>query len=159
MRVILKISLLIVLLAGMVACKKSKDFTEDESTPTGIGYTPVSANTLQDVTANPLINLSVSSATATVYPAKSSFATELTFFSQSPIKETTISQTVAGTKSLVKTYAYAAAYSKSKSLDTLLVPYTIPDSVTVSGTVIRLDYQITNVNTLNIIRTVYVKVK
>jgi hypothetical protein len=158
MRVILKISLLIALLAGMVACKKSKDFTEDESTPTGIGYTPVSANSLQDVTVNPLITLGTTSGSASLYTAGSSFKTELTFFSQSPIKETTLSATVgAGTKTLVTTIPYSPAYSKNKSLDTLLVPYTLP-TVAV-GTVIKLEYQITNVNTLNIIRTVYVKVK
>ena len=158
MRAIIKISLLLVIIAGIAACKKSKDFTEDESTPTGVGYAPVSANPLQDVTAVPLKTLSTSSGTATVYPAGSTFKTELTFFSQSPIKETTLSATVgAGTKTVVSTIPYAAAFSANKSLDTLLVPYTVPTAT--SGTVIRLDYQITNVNTLNIVRTVYVKVQ
>ena len=79
------------------------------------------------------------------------------FPSQSPVKETTLSQTISGTKTLVTTVPYAAAFSKNKDMDTLLVPYTLPSVA--SGTVIRLDYQITNVNTLNIVRTVYVKVK
>jgi hypothetical protein len=76
---------------------------------------------------------------------------------QSPIKETTLSQTIGGTKTLVTTIPYAPAHSKNKDLDTLLVPYTLPAAA--SGTVIRLDYQITNVDTLNIVRTVYVKVQ
>jgi len=158
MRVIIKISLLLALVTGMNACEKSKDFTNDNSTPTSVGFAPVSANSLQDVTANPLKTLSVSASSATVYPAGSSFKTELTFFSQSPIKETTLSQTVgATTKTLVTTIAYTPAYSAAKSLDTLLFPYTVPAAA--SGTVIRLDYQITNVNTLNIVRTVYIKVQ
>jgi len=151
------ISLLLAILTGMAACKKSKDFTQDNTTPTGVGYTVVSANPLQDVTANPIKTLGTSSGSATAYPAGSSFKTELTFFSQSPIKETTLSATISGTKTLVTTIPYAPAYSKAKSLDTLLVPYTLPSAT--SGTVIRLDYQITNVNTLNTVRTVYVKVQ
>lgn len=138
-------------------CKKSKDLTADNSNPTGVGYAPVSANPLQDITATPIKALSTSSSSATVYPAGSTFKTELTFFSQSPVKETTLSQTITGTKTLVTTIPYAPAFSKNKDLDTLLVPYTLPTAT--SGTVIRLDYQITNVNTLNIVRTVYVKVQ
>ena len=66
-----------------------------------------------------------------------------------------LSQFISGTKSMVTTIPYALAFSKNKDLDTLLVPYTIP--AVDSGTLIRLDYQITNVNSLNVIRTVYVK--
>ena len=157
MKAILKISLLLTIITGVVACTKSKDLTQDNTKPTGVGYAPVSANPLQDVTAIPIKTLATTTGSAAAYAAGSMFKTELTFFSQSPIKETTLSATIAGTKTLVTTIPYAPAYSKNKSLDTLLVTYTVPTAT--SGTVIRLDYQIMNVNTLNIVRTVYVKVQ
>lgn len=137
------------------ACKKDLNFNRDNTTPTGVGYAPVSANPIQDITVNPPKSLATTSGSATAYAAGASFKVELTFFSQSPVKETTLSQTIAGTKTDVTTIPYAPAFSKNKDLDTLLVPYTIP--AVASGTVIRLDYQITNVNTLKIVRTVYVK--
>jgi len=157
MRTIYKVLFVVVVTVGGSACTKSKDFTPDNSTPTGVGYTPVSANPLQDVTLTPPKALGTTTTSATVYPAGSTFKTELTFFSQSPVKETTLSQTMAGTKTLVTTIPYAPAFSQNKRLDTLLMPYTLPSAA--SGTVIRLDYQITNVNALNIVRTVYVKVQ
>jgi|GEM_PF-641431 len=161
MRIYIRATLILAIIAGMAACKKSKDFTRDESTPTGVGYAPVSANTLQDVTSNPIKTLATTPGSAGVnpYPAGSTFKTELTYFSQSRVKETTLSQTIGtGTKTLVSTTAYDSAYSVAKSLDTLLVPYTVPLTAG-SGTVIRLDYQITNDNALNVIRTVYIKVQ
>jgi len=157
MNAIVKITLALVIITGAVACTKSKDFNKDNTTPTGVGYVPVSANPLQDVTATPVKTLATTSGSATIYPAGSTFKTELTFFSQSPIKETTLSTTISGTKTLAATIPYAPAFSKNKSLDTLLVPFTVP--ALASGTVIRLDYQITNINTLFIVRTVYVKVQ
>jgi len=157
MRTIYKVLLVVVVTVGGLACKKSKDLTVDNSTPTGVGYAPVSANPLQDITLTPPKALGTTTSSATVYPAGGTFKTELTFFSQSTIKETTLSQTIAGAKTVVTTIPYAPAFSKNKDLDTLLVPYTMPAAA--SGTVIRLDYQITNVNTLNIVRTVYVKVQ
>lgn len=157
MRTIYKVLLVAAVAVCGLYCKKSKDLTADNSNPTGVGYAPVSANPIQDITVTPPKALSTSSSSPTVYPAGSTFKTELTFFSQSPVKETTLSQTMAGAKTLVTTIPYAPAFSKNKDLDTLLVPYTLPAAA--SGTVIRLDYQITNVNTLSIVRTVYVKVK
>ena len=157
MRTTYKIFLALAIVMGVAACKKSEDFTKDNSTPTGVGYTPVSANPLQDITLTPPKALGTTTSSATAYPAGGTFKTELTFFSQSPVKETTLSATIAGTKTLVTTIPYAPAFSKNKDLDTLLVPYTLPAAA--SGTVIRLDFQITNVNTLNIVRTVYVKVQ
>ena len=157
MNAIIRITLTLAIITGIVACTKSKDFTQDNTNPTGAGYVPVSANPLQDVTATPIKTLATTSGSATIYPAGSTFKTELTFFSQTPVKETTLSTTISGTKSLVATIPYTPAYSKNKSLDTLLVPFIVPTLA--SGTVIRLDYQITNVNALFIVRTVYVKVQ
>ena len=50
------------------------------------------------------------------------------------------------------------AFSNSKRLDTLLVSYTIPTEPA-SNTVIRLDYEIKNQNSLSATRTAYVKVQ
>ena len=155
MKNIIKISCVLTVLFIAAACKKDLDFNRDNTTPTGVGYAPVSANPIQDITVNPPKSLATTSGSATAYTAGATFKVELTFFSQSPVKETTLSQTIAGTKTLVTTIPYAAAFSKNKDSDTLLVPYTIP--AVAGGTVIRLDYQITNVNALNVIRTVYVK--
>jgi len=155
MKNIFTISLSVAVVLIAAACKKDLDFNRDNTTPTGVGYAPVSANPIQDVTATPVKSLGTTSGSATPYAAGASFKVELTFFSQSPVKETTLSQTIAGTKTGVTTIPYAPAFSKNKDLDTLLVPYTMP--ALTSGTVIRLDYQITNVNTLKVVRTVYVK--
>jgi hypothetical protein len=155
MKNILSITGVLTVLIMVAACKKDMDFNRDNTTPTGVGYAPVSANPIQDITMNPPKALSTSSGAATAYAAGATFKVELTFFSQSPVKETMLSQTIAGTKTAVATIPYAPAFSKNKDSDTLLVPYTIP--AVASGTVIRLDYQITNVNSLNIVRTVYVK--
>lgn len=145
--------------AAFLACNKDEhDFLRDNTTTTSAGYIPISNNTLQDVTANPVRNLGTSSGTATVYPAGATFRTELTFFSQTPVKEINLYNTIgAGARTLVNSYPYAPAFSAAKRLDTLLVPYTVPTAA--SGTVIKLDYEIKNVNALSATRTVYVKVQ
>src|SRR5215831_17580693 len=106
----------------LIACnKKSQDFLRDNTTPTGVGYAPISNNTLQDVTANPLVNLGSSSSSANAYAKGATFKTELTYFSQSPIKEINLYNTVGtGARTLVNTWPYAPAFSQSKRLDTLL---------------------------------------
>jgi len=140
------------------SCEDKKDFIADNTTPTGVGSVPISNNTLQDVTANPLITLGTTTTGATAYTAGSTFKTELTYFSESPIKQIDLYSTVGtGARSLVTSIPYAPAFSNSKRLDTLLVPYTVPTAAV--GTVIKLEYQILNVNTLNVIRTAYVKLK
>jgi hypothetical protein len=141
-----------------VACDDKQNFIRDNVNPTEVGSIPVSANTLQDVTANPLKTLGTTTAGATVYPAGASFKTELTYFSESPIKEINLFTTVGtGTRTLTTTIPYTPAFSASKRLDTLLVPYTVPAATT--GTVVKLEYQILNVNTLNVIRTAYIKLQ
>jgi hypothetical protein len=142
-----------------VACDKNNDFLEQNTTATGVGYAPVSNNTLQDVTANPVKNLGTTTSSATVYPAGANFKTELTFFSQSPVKEINLYNTIgSGARTLVGTWPYAPAFSNAKRLDTLLVPYTVPTAT--SGTVIKLEYEIKNVNALSVVRgPVYIKVQ
>lgn len=153
------IASLFLTLVSLVACNKEEhDFLRDNTTATGVGYVPVSNNTLQDVSANPVRNLGTTTGGATTYAAGATFRTELTFFSQSPVKEINLYNTVGtGARTLVNSYPYASAFSAAKRLDTLLVPYTIPAAA--SGTVIRLDYEIRNVNTLSTTRTAYVRVQ
>lgn len=142
----------------LFACSDKNDFLADNTNTTGVGSIPVSNNTLQDVTASPIKNLGTSSGSATAYPAGSTFKTELTYFSQSPVKEINFYATVgAGTKTLVSNFPYSPAFSTNKRLDTLLVPYTLPAGS--AGTVIKLEYQILNENTLSINRTAYVKIQ
>jgi hypothetical protein len=142
----------------LAACDKSQDFLRDNTTPTGVGFAPTSNNTLQDVTANPIKTLGTTSSTATAYAAGASFKTELTFFSQSPIKEINLYNTIGtGTRTLVTTSPYVSAFSQSKRLDTLLVQYSVPAATV--GTVVKLDYEILNQNALKTTRTAYVKVQ
>ena len=142
----------------MAACEKSKDFVADNTTPTATGYRPVSTNTLQDLSGSTRRNLGTTAAAATTFPAGATFNTELQFFSESPVKEINLYNTIgAGSKTKVATYPYKSAFSESKRADTLLVPYTMPTAA--SGTTIRLDYEIVNVNTLSLTRTAYVKVQ
>lgn len=142
---------------GFAACEKSQDFHRDTVSATGVGYAPVSNNTLTDYNASPIRNLGTSSAGASSYAASTNLNVELTFFSQSPVKETNFYNTIgSGVKTLVATYPYASAFSVKKGVDTLMVPYTIPPSAA-AGTVIRLDYEVVNQNNLKVTRTAYVK--
>jgi hypothetical protein len=148
---------LLLLSAGFASCDKSQDFLRDNTTATGVGYAPVSNNAVLDYTFTPPRSIATSSTSATSYPAGSTIKAELTFFSQSPIKETLLYNTIgAGTKTLIATIPYSPAFSALKGVDTLLVPYTVPASAAVN-TVIRLDFEIINTNALKVIRTVYVK--
>lgn len=144
-------------LTAMAACEKSKyDFVRDNSSPTGIGYAPVSSNGLLDMATQK--TLATSRTDATAYDAGASFTTELQFFSESAIKEINLYNTVgAGAREKFSTSPYQKAFSQTKRLDTLLVPYTLPAGT--SGTVIKLDYEILNQNNLNVIRTIFVKLK
>lgn len=146
----------------IVSCEKSKDFIADNTTETGKGYRPVCGNTLQYMNSftKRSISIGTSSSGATAFPADTTFHTELQFFSQSPIKQFELYNTVGSTaRTLVGTWPYKAAFSETKRIDTLLVPYTMPSVA--SGTVIKLEYDIVNENGLKLLapRTVYVKVK
>jgi len=149
--IIFFILLLLSMAAGLGACKKSTNFIADESTHSG-GYLPVSTNALIDMADNVAIN-------NRSYAAGATFKTELQFFSVDPVKEINLYETIGATaKNKVATYPYASAYSAIKKLDTLLVPYMVGAALT-SGTSIKLEYEIMNVNTKNIIRAVTIKVK
>lgn len=138
------------------ACKKEHDFLRDNTNPTGVGYAPVSTNSLADVTNSR--TLATTAASATVYAAGVSFNTELQYISESPVKEINQYNTVgAGTRTKTGTWPYAKAFSQVKKVDTMLVPYTVPAAPT--GTVIKLEYEILNQNNLNVLRTVYLKLQ
>ena len=135
------------------ACKKSQDINRDYAIPTGMGSYPVSSNALVDLSTNKTLgtdNLS----------GGYLFNTELQYFSQDPVKEINLYSTVGttGARTKVSTIPYAAAYSNMKKLDTLLIPYTIPTALAVD-TKIKLEYEIVNQNTLNLIRTYTVTTK
>lgn len=145
------------LLGLLVACDKDKlDFNRDNVNPSGVGYYPVSTNGLVDLPSKK--TLATSAGSATVFAAGYEVKAELQYFSESPVKEINLFNTVgAGTRTKVGTWPYAKAYSTAKKLDTLLVPYSIP--AVASNTVVKLEYEILNQNALNVIRTVYVKVQ
>lgn len=147
--------LVLTTMAVVVSCKKSTDFIADESTKSG-GYLPVSTNALLDVNNNTTIG---TTATSTKYAPGGVVKTELQYFSVDPVKEINLYETVgAGTRNKVgASIPYASAYSAIKKLDTLLVPYTVPAG-TASGTTIKLDYEIMNVNTKSTVRTASFKV-
>jgi hypothetical protein len=149
--------MLLLITCSFFACDKSQDFLRDNTTPTGLGYAPISNNAVLDYTFTPPRTISTTSGGATSYAAGSNIKAELTFFSKSEIKETQFYNTIgSGTKTLVATIPYAPAFSALKGLDTLIVPYTVPASAAVN-TVIRLDFEVINVNGLKVVRTVYVR--
>jgi hypothetical protein len=139
-------------LVGFVSCAKNDDFVAENTTPTGVGYYPISVNTLVDMATNANIN-------AARYAPGAMFRTELQFISQSPIKEINVYATVgAGAKTKISTIPYAPAYSVAKGTDTLLIPYTIPLGLT-AGTSIKLDLEILNQNTLSVTRSATIQVR
>lgn len=145
---------LIIVLSAVVllACTKEKDFVEDNSNPTGVGYRPVSTNTLYDVgrAGNPALNNGI-------YAVGATAKTELQFFSESPIQEINLYSTVSAMRTLVQTIPYAPAFSNYKASDTLLVSYVVP--ALASGTSIKLEYEIKNQNTLTLTKTATIKVQ
>ncbi|WEK36657.1 MAG: hypothetical protein P0Y53_04010 [Candidatus Pseudobacter hemicellulosilyticus] len=142
----------------LLACdKEEQDFIRDNTEPTGVGYYPVSTNSLLDLNKTPVAALATSTSSATAYAAGATIKTELQFFSEGPVKEINQYNTIGGTRTKTGTWPYAKAYSSFKKLDTLLVPYVMPTGT--AGTVIKLEYEILNENSLNVIRTVYVKLQ
>ncbi len=136
----------------MAACTKTQDINRDYAIPTGKGAYPVSTNTLLDMSNNKTLG-------ADSLAGGYSFKTELQYFSQDPVKEINLYSTVGtGARMPVSTTPYAAAYSNTKKLDTLLVSYTVASGLA-KGTAIKLDYEILNLNGLNLIRTVTVRSK
>ena len=134
----------------VTACEKPQDVNRDYAIPTGKGSYPVSTNALVDLSTNK--NLGTVN-----FSGGYAFNTELQYFSQEPVKEINLYSTIGtGARTKISTIPYAPAYSNIKKLDTLLIPYTVPAGQA-SGTSIKLEYEIVNQNTLNLIRTVTVK--
>jgi hypothetical protein len=149
------------LLAGFVfsSCDKSNDYHEQNAVATGLGSIPISNNALADFNTTPPRTLSTSSAvtSATGFAGNANINVELTYFSASPIQKIDFYTTVGtGAKTLVSSTPYAASFSAIKGVDTLMIPYNVPSSAVVN-TVIRLDYEVVNVNALKVIRTAYIK--
>ncbi|MEJ7737874.1 MAG: hypothetical protein WKF97_10645 [Chitinophagaceae bacterium] len=136
----------------LFACTKNDEFINENVTNTGVGYYPLSANTLVDMATNSNINNATYSTGAT-------FRTEIQFISQSPVKEINLYATVGtGMRTKQSTYPYAPAYSATKGTDTLLVPFTVPTGLN-AGTSIRLEYEILNQNNLNLIRLATIRTR
>lgn len=146
--------LMFVLLSAaiLLACTKETDFIDDNSDPTGVGYRPVSTNTLYDVgrTGNPALNNGV-------YAVGATAKTEIQFFSESPVQEINLYTTISAVRTLAQTIPYAPAFSSFKGADTLLVSYVVPTLP--SGTSVKLDYEIKNQNTLTLTKTATIKVQ
>ncbi len=144
-------------LLGIAACKKSVDFIADNTT-TGTGFIPVSTNALIDFNNSPNRTLTSTLGSSTpVYPGGTLLKVELQYFSQSPIREIVLYETVgSGSRTQVATIPYAPAFSTIKRLDTLLVPYTVPASAA-ANTGIKLEYEIVNQNTLKLTRTGWIR--
>ncbi len=159
MKAIIKTVFTLTAAALLYGCEKSKDFIEESAIPTGVGYAPISNNTIQDFNITPARTLSTSSSatSATSYAGGATIKAEVTFFSQSPVKETVLYNTIGtGTKTAVTTIPYAPAFSALKGVDTLMINYAVP-TAPAANTVIRLDFEVVNVNALKVVRTVYIK--
>ncbi|MEP6711414.1 MAG: hypothetical protein ABJA37_03305 [Ferruginibacter sp.] len=154
MKNIFKIFALFMLAWSIYSCKKSNDFIGDNTTPTSVGYRPAFTNPLRDVATTASIN-------GASYFANTTFTTELQFFSQSPIQEINLYNTIgAGTRTKVSSSPYQAAFSQIKHTDTLRVSYTTPAyAIAPIGTKIKLEYEVLNTNTLNVIQTATITIK
>jgi hypothetical protein len=156
-----KIALYTCLLAfgsfSLTACYDEPDFIKDNTTPTGVGSVPVSANELMDLSTNTAIT-TANNATTRQYAAGTQIRYELQFFSESPVKEINVYQTVGtGARTKVSTYPYTPAFSKTDRTDTLVVSYTVPQAP--AGTNVRIETEILNQNSLSLIRTLWIRLR
>ncbi len=157
MKAIIKTVFAVTVAALLYSCEKSKNFIEDSTISTGVGYFPISNNTIQDFNITPARTLSTTSGSATSYAGGAIIKAEVTFFSQSPVKETVLYNTIGtGTKTAVTTIPYTPSFSALKGVDTLMINYTVP-TAPAANTVIRLDYEVVNENALKVVRTVYIR--
>jgi hypothetical protein len=156
-----KLSFYICLLAfgsvTLTACYDEPDFVKDNTTLTGVGSAPVSGNELRNLATN--TNLSTSNnATTNQFAVGTEIKYELQFFSQSPIKEINVYETVGtSARAKVRTYPYAPAFSASDRTDTLIVSYVVPQAAV--GTNIKVDTEILNQNSLSVTRSFWLRVK
>ncbi|WP_207434105.1 hypothetical protein [Sabulibacter ruber] len=141
----------------LTACYDEPDFIKDNTTPTGVGSAPVSANELRDLNTNAAISTS-NNATTTKYTAGTEIRYELQFFSESPVKEINVYETVGtGQRTKVRTYPYQPAFSKTDRTDTLIVSYTVPQAPV--DTNVKIETEVLNQNNLNVIRTLWIRLK
>lgn len=151
------ISLIALSAFSLTACYDEPDFIKDNTTPTGVGSVPVSANELRNLATNTILSTDNNANTNQFSPG-AEIRYELQFFSESPIKEINVYETVgSGTRTKVKTYPYAPAFSKTDRTDTLVVAYTVPQAPV--GTNVKVDTEILNQNNLNIVRSFWVRIK
>jgi len=146
--------LVTIVLTLATACYDDKDPVADITTPTGKGYYPVSANTFTD-----LVNAGTITANR-VYKPGTDIAFELQYWSEDPVKEINLYQTVgaaAREKIFTGAYAQVKAFSKIKSADTLVFHYTTPPAA--STTNIKLEVEIVNENTLSLTRSLTLQSK
>ncbi|GAA4296673.1 hypothetical protein [Nibribacter koreensis] len=142
---------------SLTACYDEPDFIKDNTTATGVGSAPVSANELKDLATNTNIS-TANNANTTQYMAGTELRYELQFFSESPVKEINVYETVgAGTRTKVKTYPYQPAFSKTDRTDTLVVSYTVPQAPV--GTNVKIETEVLNQNNLNVLRTIWIRIK
>ncbi|MEO6583294.1 MAG: hypothetical protein ABIO05_03165 [Ferruginibacter sp.] len=138
------------------ACDKESDFIRDNTTATGTGSIPVSANPLSDAISKKSLSTSLTASTVK-FAAGTVLSIELQYFSQSPIKEVNLFETVgAGARTQVYNKAYTPTFSDIKRLDTLMIPYTVP--MAASNTGIKLEFEIVNQNTLKLTRTAWLRI-
>ncbi|WP_210490517.1 hypothetical protein [Rufibacter aurantiacus] len=155
-RIISYIFLLVLGCTALTSCYDEPDFIKDNTTPTGKGSVPVSGNDLIDL-ANGRITISTSATAPNSYASGELISFELGFFSESPVKEINVYETIgAGTRTKVQTIPYKPAFSATDRLDTLIINYTVPQAP--SRSVIKVETEILNENGLNLIRTFYVQV-
>jgi hypothetical protein len=152
---------IIILLLGtglLMACEKSVDFIGDNTTVTGVGSYPISANPLTEVASARTLTATLATATPR-FVAGSNLSFELWYFSNTPIREINLYATVgAGARTKVFTKPYAPSFSAIKRSDTLLIPYTVP-AATPSNTGIKLDFEILNENALSLVRSGWLRVQ
>jgi hypothetical protein len=157
MKTLIKAAFIFTAAAVLYSCEKSNDVIEESTTPTGVGYYPISNNAIQDFNITPARSLSTTSGSATAYAGGANIKAEVTFFSQSPVKQTVLYNTIgSGTKTAVATIPYTPSFSTLKGVDTVMVNYTVP-TAPAANTVIRLDFEVENVNALKVVRTVYIR--
>jgi len=141
---------LIVSACSLCACYEDTDLTEDITSPTGKGYYPVSGNTFTD-----LMNGNTAITANRVYATSTPIRFELQYWSLDPVKEINLYKTEgANPREKVLTVPYAAAFSKIKSADTLLINYQLPAT---QNTSVKLDIEIINQNALALVRSLTVK--
>lgn len=143
-------SIAILSLALLTACYDDDSNPVEDLSTLEPGHVPVSANTFVDL-LNPDSKFTYRGGTALAF--------ELVYWSDDPVKEINLYQSVgAGSKEQIShaPYGDVAAFSKIKSADTLVFRYTAP--VVVEKTTIKFDIEIINENMRSLKRTLSITV-